>query len=296
MLADTSSGHNILATVFVQARAMPRAAGPVEMRPVGETEFVNGVAAMSASGIYGKTRHCAGIVGHADLTLGSRVGPVLAAHIRAGGNRFRGIRHIAAWDADASIRNPAYSPPRGLLADKNFREAFAVLGRLGLSFDAWLYHPQIDELRDLARAFAETKIVLNHVGGPIGIGAYAGKHKEVFPGWAASIKALAACPNVYVKLGGLGMRMGGFGFHEQPEPPSSETLANTWRPYTETCIDAFSPSRCMFESNFPVDKGSYSYPVFWNACKLLAKGTTETEKGDLFCATAARFYRLDLPS
>ena len=296
LLADTSSGHNILATVFVQARAMPRAAGPVEMRPVGETEFVNGVAAMSASGIYGKTRHCAGIVGHADLTLGSRVGPVLAAHIRAGGNRFRGIRHIAAWDADASIRNPAYSPPRGLLADKNFREAFAVLGRLGLSFDAWLYHPQIDELRDLARAFAETKIVLNHVGGPIGIGAYAGKHKEVFPGWAASIKALAACPNVYVKLGGLGMRMGGFGFHEQPEPPSSETLANTWRPYTETCIDAFSPSRCMFESNFPVDKGSYSYPVFWNACKLLAKGTTETEKGDLFCATAARFYRLDLPS
>ncbi|TMJ87604.1 MAG: amidohydrolase, partial [Alphaproteobacteria bacterium] len=157
LLADTSSGHNILATVFVQARAMPRAAGPVEMRPVGETEFVNGVAAMSASGIYGKTRHCAGIVGHADLTLGSRVGPVLAAHIRAGGNRFRGIRHIAAWDADASIRNPAYSPPRGLLADKNFREAFAVLGRLGLSFDAWLYHPQIDELRDLARAFAETK-------------------------------------------------------------------------------------------------------------------------------------------
>ncbi len=296
LLADTSSGHNILATVFVQARAMPRAAGPVEMRPVGETEFVNGIAAMSASGIYGKTRHCAGIVGHADLTLGSRVGPVLAAHIRAGGNRFRGIRHIAAWDADASIRNPAYSPPRGLLADKNFREAFAVLGRLGLSFDAWLYHPQIDELRDLARAFAETKIVLNHVGGPIGIGAYAGKHKEVFPGWAASIKALAACPNVYVKLGGLGMRMGGFGFHEQPEPPSSETLANTWRPYTETCIDAFSPSRCMFESNFPVDKGSYSYPVFWNACKLLAKGTTETEKGDLFCATAARFYRLDLPS
>ena len=296
LLADTESGHNIVATVFVQARAMTRAAGPVEMRPVGETEFVNGVAAMSASGIYGKTRHCAGIVGHADLTLGSRVGPVLAAHIRAGGNRFRGIRHIAAWDADASIRNPAYSPPRGLLADKNFREAFAVLGRLGLSFDAWLYHPQIDELRDLARAFAETKIVLNHVGGPIGIGAYAGKHKDVFPGWAASIKALAACPNVYVKLGGLGMRMGGFGFHQQPEPPSSETLANTWGPYIETCIDAFSPSRCMFESNFPVDKGSYSYPVFWNACKLLAKGASETEKGDLFCATAARFYRLDLPS
>ena len=219
---------------------------------------------------------------------------MLAAHIRAGGDRFRGIRHISAWDADASIRNPAYSPPRGLLGEKNFREGFAILGRLGLSFDAWLYHPQIDEVRDLARAFAETKIVLNHVGGPIGIGAYAGTHKEVFPGWAASIKALAACPNVYVKLGGLGMRMGGFGFHEQSEPPSSETLAKTWRPYIETCIDAFGPSRCMFESNFPVDKGSYSYPVFWNACKLLTKGASDAEKADLFCGTAAKFYRLDV--
>ncbi len=286
LVADTESGHNIVATVFVQARAMTRAAGPVEMRPVGETEFVNGVAAMSASGVYGKTRHCAGIVGHADLTLGSRVAPVLAAHIRAGGDRFRGIRHTSAWDADDSIRNPAYNPPRGLLADGKFREGFAVLARLGLSFDAWLYHPQIDELRDLARAFPQTKIVLNHVGGPIGIGAYAGKHKQIFPIWTTSIKALAACPNVYVKLGGLGMRLGGFGFHEQPEPPSSETLANTWRPYIETCIDAFSPSRCMFESNFPVDKGSYSYPVFWNACKLLAKGASDAEKADLFSGTA----------
>ena len=196
MLADTSSGHNIVATVFVQARAMHRASGPAEMRHVGETEFVNGVAAMSASGIYGKTRHCAGIVGHADLALGGRVEPVLAAHIRAGGDRFRGIRHITAWDADTSVRNPAYSPPPGLLSDKTFREGFAVLGRLGLSFDAWLYHPQIDEVAGLARAFPETTIVLNHVGGPIGIGAYAGKHEEVLPGWAASIKALAACPNV----------------------------------------------------------------------------------------------------
>jgi len=293
LIADTGSGHNIVATVFVQARAMHRASGPAEMAPVGETEFVNGIAAMSASGIYGKTRHCAGIVGHADLTLGSRVGPVLAAHIRAGGNRFRGIRHIAAWDADASIRNPAYSPPRGLLGDKNFREGFAVLGRLGLSFDAWLLHPQIDELTSLARAFPDTKIVLNHVGGPIGIGPYAGKRNEVFSTWAASIKALAACPNAYVKLGGLGMRVGGFGFHEPAEPPSSETLAAAWRPYIETCIEAFGPSRGMLESNFPVDKGSYSYPVFWNACKLLTKGASEAEKADLLAGTAARFYRLD---
>src|SRR2546423_220423 len=246
LLADTGTGHNIIATVFVQARAMHRATGPEEMRPVGETEFINGVAAMSASGIYGKTSHCAGIVGHADLTLGSRVEPVLAALIRAGGDRFRGIRHITAWDGDESIRNPAYSPPPNLLADKSFREGFAVLGRLGLSFDAWLYHPQIDELADLARAFPQTRIVLNHVGGPIGIGAYAGKRKEVATAWAASIKALAACPNVCVKVGGLGMRMGGFGFHEPAEPPSSETLAAAWRPYVETCIEAFGPARCMF--------------------------------------------------
>jgi L-fuconolactonase len=292
--ADTGSGHNIVATVFVEARAMRRAHGPVEMRPVGETEFVNGVAAMSASGLYGSTRHCAGIVGHADLTLGGRVEPVLEAHLRAGGGRFRGIRYITAWDADASVRNPAYSPPQGLLGDSAFREGFAVLGRLGLSFDAWLFHPQIGEVADLARAFPGTSIVLNHVGGPIGVGAYAGKRAEEFPGWAASIKALAACPNVYVKLGGLGMRLGGFGFHELAEAPSSEMLAAAWRPYVETCIEAFRADRAMFESNFPVDKGSYSYPVFWNACKRLAQGASDTEKAALFSDTAARFYRLDL--
>jgi predicted TIM-barrel fold metal-dependent hydrolase len=273
---------------------MVRATGPEETRHVGETEFVNGVAAMSASGIYGKTKVCAGIVGHADLTLGSRVEPVLAAHIRAGGDRFRGIRHITAWDADETVRNPAYSPPPKLLADRTFREGFGVLARLGLSFDAWLYHPQIDELTALARAFPESRIVLNHVGGPIGIGTYAGKRKEVFAAWAASIKALAACPNVCVKVGGLGMRMGGFDFHEQAEPPSAETLASAWRPYVETCIAAFGAARCMFESNFPVDKGSYSYPVFWNACKILAKAASASEKADLFAGTATRFYRLDL--
>ncbi len=293
LLADTDTGHNILATVFVQARSMHRAAGPEEMKPIGETEFVNGVAAMCASGIYGKIRVAAGIVAHADLTLGDRVEPVLAAHERAGGGRFRGIRHITAWDADASIRNPAYNPPPGQMAEANFRDGLRTLGRLGFSFDAWLYHPQIDDVTALARACPDTKVVLNHVGGPIGIGPYAGRHKEIFPRWAASIKALAACDNVYVKLGGLGMRIGGFGFHEQAEPPSSQTLADTWRPYIETCIAAFGTQRAMFESNFPVDKGSYSYPVFWNACKLLAKGASAAEKADLFAGTAARFYRLD---
>ena len=231
LLADTNTGHNVIATVFVQARAMVRAAGPRrDAPPWAKRNSSIGVAAMSASGSYGKTRACAGIVGHADLTLGSHVEPVLLAHIRAGGDRFRGIRHITAWDRDASMANPAYNPPPGLLGDKRFRQGFAALDRLGLSFDAWLYHPQIGELAELARAFPETRIVLNHVGGPIGIGAYAGKHTEVFSGWLAAIKALAACGNVYVKLGGLGMRMGGFGFHERHEPPSSEMLARRVAP------------------------------------------------------------------
>ena len=292
LLADTTSGHRIIATVFVQARSMYRNTGPAEMRPVGETEFVNGVAAMSASGSYGSTRICAGIVGHADLTLGNGVEAVLAAHLRAGGDRFRGIRHISAWDPDDCVRHPAYNPPPNLLADTHFREGFAVLERLLLSFDAWLYHPQIAELTALARAFPQTQIVLNHVGGPLGVGHYRNKHQEIFKPWAAAIRELATCPNVFVKLGGLGMRIGGFGLHEHPDPPSSELLAATFRPYVETCIAAFGPSRSMFESNFPVDKGSYSYPVFWNACKLLAKAAGPAEKADLFAGTAARFYRL----
>ena len=292
LLGDTNSGHNIVATVFVEARSMRRATGPVELQPVGEVEFANGVAAMSASGIYGKTKVCAGIVGHADLTLGSRVEPILVALARAGGDRFRGIRHTTTWDTDSSVLNPGYVTRPHQMAEASFREGFAVLGRFGLSFDAWLFHPQIDELASLAHAFPDVQIVLNHVGGPIGIGAYAGRRNEVFASWAASIKQLAACENVHVKVGGLGMRLGGFGFHEQVEPPSSEALANAWRPYIETCIETFGASRAMFESNFPVDKGSYSYPVFWNACKLLAKGAPDAERADLFSGTAARFYRL----
>ena len=293
LLADTSSGHNIIATVYVQAHSMYRDSGPIELRPVGETEFVNGVAAMFASGVFGRTRACAGIVGQADLMLGSRVEPVLTAHLRAGGERFRGIRHITSWDADASINNPDYPSPPRLLGDKTFREGFATLGRLGLSFDAQVYHPQIGELADLAGSFPDVKIVLNHSGVPLGIGAYSGKRNEVFTQWAASIKTLAAHPNVYVKIGGLGMRYNGFGFNEQIEPPSSEMVAARCRPYVETCVEAFGASRSMFESNFPVDKVSYSYQVFWNACKLMAKGTTSTEKADLFAGTARRFYRLN---
>ncbi len=294
LLADTGQGHNILATVFVQCRAMHRADGPEAMQPIGETEFANGVAAMSASGLYGPIRACAGIVSHANLLLGAAVREVLEAHIQAGNGRFRGIRHITSWDADASLATPGYATPRDILFREDFRAGFAQLAPLGLSFDAWLYHPQIPDLVALARAFPETPIVLDHVGGPLGIKAYAGRRDEVFAAWRAAMRELATCPNVSVKLGGLGMRINGFGFEEGEAPPSSDALAAAWRPYIETTIELFGAARCMFESNFPVDKGSYGYGVFWNACKTLASGASAGERHALFSGTASRFYRLGL--
>ena len=294
LLEDIGSGHSIVATVYLEWLSMYRAGGPEEMRPVGEIEFANGVAAMSASGGYGKPRLCAGIVGYADLMLGARVAEVLEAMIAVGGGRFRGIRYIASSDPDQAQWGATFVRPQGLLLDKRVREGFAQLAPLGLSFDAWAFHPQLGDAVDLARAFPATPIVMNHVGGPIGLGRYKGKRDEVFADWSARIRELAACPNVHVKLGGLGMKMFGFDVHEGELPPSSEQLAAAWRPYVETCIAAFGPSRAMFESNFPVDKGSYGYGVFWNACKRLAQGASAAEKADLFHDTASRFYRLGL--
>jgi predicted TIM-barrel fold metal-dependent hydrolase len=212
--------------------------------------------------------------------------------MRAGGDRFRGVRFGTAWDPDPSFINPANPVPQGLLGDKTFREGFAVLGRLGLSFDAIVLHPQLGDVASIAGAFPEQKIVLNHVGRLVGIRSYAGRLKEQFPLWAASIKALAAHENVYVKVGGLGQAVNGLGFEKMAEPPSSETVANAMRPYVETCIEAFGARRCMFESNFPPDKEGFSYSVYWNACKLLTKSASATERADLFAGTAARFYRI----
>ena len=294
LLADIDSGHNVVATVYLEWLSMYRADGPVEMRPVGEIEFANGIAAMSASGGYGKPRVCAGIVGHADLMLGASVKKVLEAMIVAGGGRFRGIRYIASMDPDQAAWGATAVRPMDLLLDKRVREGFAQLAPLGLSFDAWIYHTQLGDLVELARAFPQTPICLNHVGGPIGLGPYEGKRDEVFADWSERIRELATCPNVHVKLGGLGMKMFGFDVHEGKLPPSSEQLATLWRPYIETCITAFGPNRAMFESNFPVDKGSYSYGVYWNACKRLARGASASEKADLFHDTASRFYRLGI--
>ena len=290
LLADTGAGHNVRATVFVECHAMYRAGGPADLRSLGETEFVNGIAAMSASGGYGAMRAATGIVGNVDLRIGDAAKPALEAHVRAAPDRFRGIRNVAAWHPTTTVTS---SPSvEGLLTNGQFRRGFAALAPLGLSFDAWLVHTQLGELLDLARAFPQTSIILNHIGGPVGIGPYRGKREEVFGIWKAGILELARCPNLTVKLGGLGMNVMGFGFHEQPAPPTSEQLAVAWKPYIETCIEAFGADRCMFESNFPVDKGSCSYRSLWNAFKRITKAYSATDKGALYAGTALRVYRL----
>jgi predicted TIM-barrel fold metal-dependent hydrolase len=292
--SDLASGHNVIATVYVEARSMYRAKGPEAFRPVGEVEFANGSAAMSASGGYGPAAVCAGIVGHASLLLGDDVRPVLEAEISAGQGRFRGIRHSSAWDSDPAVAHMYATRPKGLLLDSMFRTGFAHLAPLALSYDAWLFHPQIGELTDLARAFPETRIVLDHCGGPAGTGQYAGRRDEIFATWKASIRDIARCPNAVVKLGGLAMCLLGYGFHERAMPPSSEELAAAWRPYVETCIEAFGPDRAMFESNFPPDKGQCSYQVIFNAFKRIAASCSDTEKDALFSQTAIDVYRLKL--
>ncbi len=294
MAADIASGHNVVATVYVDCRSMYRAGGAEAFRPVGEVEFANGVAAMSASGGYGPAQICAGIVSHVNLLLGDGARAVLEAEIAAGGGRFRGIRHSSAWDADPDIAGMYATRPKGLLLDSTFRKGFACLAPLNLSFDAWLFHPQIGELTDLARAFPDTRIVLDHCGGPIGLGRFANRREETFREWKASIQEIARCPNVVVKLGGLAMCLLGYDFHLRPRPPSSEEAAIAWRPYIESCIEAFGPARAMFESNFPPDKGQCSYQVIFNAFKRIAAQYSEGEKTALFSGTATEFYRLKL--
>jgi len=289
LAADIQTGHNVLATVFIQCGSDYRTDGPPELKPVGETEFV---VRESESGRYGALRACAGIVGHADCTLGERIDAVLQAHIEAGGGRFKGIRHSASYDAGIAPTVPPGVPP-GLYKDTAFRAGFARLQRFGLTFEAWLYHPQLADLLDLLRAFPEQKVVLNHAGGPLGVGPYEDRRAEVFAQWRAYITELADCRNLHIKLGGLAMTVNGFGFDQQPLPPSSGELAAAWRPYFEHAIATFGADRCMFESNFPVDKGMCAYPVLWNAFKRIAAGCSDDEKASLFHRSAERFY--DLP-
>jgi predicted TIM-barrel fold metal-dependent hydrolase len=263
------------------------------MRPVGQTEFVAGQAAMSDSGNYGRTRVAAGIVGFADLTLGDRVEPVLEAHIRAGGGRFRGVRHSAAWDASAVIGNSRAAKGPHLMQQAGFREGLRRLSAMGLSLDAWAFHPQMTDTIDLARAFPDANIIVGHVGGPLGYGPYGGQRDEVFTAWKTTVTDLAKCQNVTMKLGGMMMRLAAYDYRTEALPPTSEQLADLWRPYIQTCIERFGADRCMFESNFPVEKMGIGWVPLWNALKRIAAGASQAEKEALFSGTARRVYRLE---
>lgn len=285
---DTRSGHRITASVFIECLAEYRSEGPEHLRPVGETEWVAGLAAQSREG---PGPPIAAIVGAVDLRH-PRVGEALQAHLAAGAGLFRGVRHGAAYDPTPGMRPSHHNPPPELLADAAFRAGFAQLAPLDLSFEAWVYHHQLPELIDLARAFPDTTIILNHLGGVLGVGPYAGRREAVFAAWARDLGTLAQCPNVSVKLGGIAMPINGFGWHERPRPPTSDDLAAAQAPYHHAAIAAFDPERAMFESNFPVEKQSVSYGVLWNAFKKIAHGYNPAEQDALFRTTAARVYRL----
>ena len=292
-LADTRTGHNITASVFVECGAFYRKAGPEPMAPVGEVEFANGIAAMAASGAYGDTKVCAGIVGGADLRAGAEAGRVLDAQMTAAGERFKGIRFSTKWDADDALNTARYKPPRGIMEDRTFRAGLATLGARKLSFDAMIYHPQVRELATLARAFPGTTIVLNHIGGLVAwTRTYEARREEAIGEWRSSMSELAKYPNVFVKLGGLGMAYLGMGFDRREQPASSTELAEAWGPHYRHCIDTFGPERCMFESNYPPDGESADYPILWNTFKRIAAGYSADEKRALFSATAAKVYRL----
>jgi L-fuconolactonase len=293
LIADVATGHRIVATVYVQCHHAYRDSGPMHLRPVGETEQIEAIRRESRLSNPG-ARLCEGIVGFADLLAENVLDEVLDAHEAASPGNFRGIRQSVSRDShfpQGIVLRPAAA---GLLSEPAFRRGVRALARRKLTFDAMLYHQQIPELAALARDVEEAPIILNHYGTPLGVGYYRGREPETYEAWRRDVRELARCPNVYVKLGGLGMIITGAQHHLDDRPPSSEALAARWRPYVEVCIEAFGARRCLFESNFPVDKAMYSYDVLWNAFKTLAAGASNAEKADLFAQTAARLYRLDL--
>jgi predicted TIM-barrel fold metal-dependent hydrolase len=291
LVADVTCGHNVRSTVFIEARAMYRMDGPEELRPIGEVEFVQGLAAASASGLYGPCRAAAAIVGRANLNLGDRLQPVLEALRAASPNRLRGIRHTVTWDPHPEVGN---REQEGVLATAAYRAGARVLARMGLSLDTGVCFPQLPELAAFAQALPELTIILNHLGGLTRVGPYANRDDEVLATWRRGIAAVAACPNVHLKLGGIGMPRLGFDWHERPTPIGSEELAQAIAPLMTYCIEQFGPNRCMFESNFPVDKVSFSHHVLFNAFKRLSQGYSAAERAALFHDTAARVYRIDV--
>jgi predicted TIM-barrel fold metal-dependent hydrolase len=291
LVADTTSGHNVVSTVFVECRAAYRADGPEHLRPVGETAFVAESAA-DLSRRHPSAPPIAGIVAHADLTLGAPLGETLDAHRDAAGGLFRGIRHSTSHAVEPEALTIAGRAPEALAADPAFRSGVRLLGERGLTYDTWQYHYQLPELVDLARIAPETVIVLDHFSTPVGVGRFAGRRDEIFDEWSIGIRDLAGCPNVVAKIGGLAMPDNGFGWHTAQRPATSDELVEAQGRYYRHMIESFGPGRCMFESNFPVDRLSISYPVLWNALKKIASEYSDDEQDVMFSGTATRVYRL----
>lgn len=291
--ADTDTVPDVVETVFVECGAEYRTDGPAHLQPVGETEFVAAIADESASS---RGATIVGIVGAADLRLPlEQLDEVLDAHAHAAGGRFRGIRHALCHATD-DIRDSLMIPggaPAALGADPEFRRGMERLGRRGLTYDTWHYHPQNREFLDLARAVPGTTMVLDHFGTPLGVGPWTGRHDEIFPSWADDIAALAECPNVVLKLGGLAMPDNGFGWHvDETTRPDVDTFLGVQGRWYHHAIETFGPSRCMFESNFPVDKFSLDYRTYWDAMRVIADRYDDDEQHTLFAGTARRVYRL----
>ena len=291
LAADINSGHNVRSTVFVEARSMYRTDGPEELRPVGEVEFVQGLAAASASGLYGPGRAAAAIIGRADLKLGERVEPVLEALQAASPNRFRGIRHSVGWDPHPEVPS---REAEGILASEHYRAGAGVLERMGLCLETGVMFPQLPELADFAKSVPDLTIILNHIGGLMRTGPYGNRDEGVLATWRSGIAAVGACPNVIIKLGGIGMPRYGFDWHTRDEPIGSEELAESMAPFMNHCIEQFGPSRSMFESNFPVDKVSFSHHILFNAFKRMSQGHSAAERAEMFHDTAARVYRIEV--
>ena len=287
LAADTNSGHNVRSTVFIEVRSEYRTEGPEEFRPVGEVEFVEKLADESASGAYGPARAAAAIIGRADLKLGERVRPVLEAMQAASPSRFRGVRHSVGWDPSPEVADREI---QGALATDGYRAGARVLAEMGFVLENSLYFPQLDELADFANALPELTIVLNHIGGLVRVGAYANNNNEVLTEWRRGVASVAKCPNIVMKLGGVGQARYGFDWSKREVPVGSEELAESLAPLMNYCIEQFGPNRCMLESNFPVDKVSYSYNVVYNAFKRLSQGHSPSERAAMFHDTAARVY------
>jgi L-fuconolactonase len=289
--ADATTGHRVVATVFAECLSMYRADGPEALRPVGETGFVAGVAEQ-ADGAASPVRVGAGISGFADLRLGAAVEDVLRAHLDAGRGRFRGIRVATSWDDDPTIENSHTGSAPHLLGDPDVRAGMRVLADLDLVLDTWVFFPQLADVAEAADAVPDLSVVLDHCGGPLGYGRYTGRRDEDFDAWRRGVQAVAERPNVTCKIGGLVARLAAFDYRTAERPASSAELATLWRPWIETCIDAFGPDRCMFESNYPVDKVGVPYATLWNTFKRVSGSMTDAERRDLFAGTAQRVYAL----